>query len=51
MTEKSDAVLIQKFFGKRNGTTLKDYMEEYRQLTEEDKQQIADGIRNGSLTY
>lgn len=30
---------------------LKDFAEELKQLTAEDKEQLAEGIRNGSLTY
>lgn len=50
-TDKSDAVVLKEFFGKREGQTLTEFVVEMRQLTDEDKQQLADGIRNGSLTY
>lgn len=51
MAEATNTKLISDFFGKREGDKLTDYMEEYKKLTDEDKQQLGDGIRNGSLTY
>lgn len=47
----SDSKAIAGFFGRRPGDTLADFMEEYKALTLEDKKQLGDGIRDGSLTY
>lgn len=49
--KQSDAKLISNFFGKLPGQNLSDFMEEYKALSSEDKSQLAEGIRNGSLTY
>ena len=47
---KGDAVVISGFF--RSGSTgLKDFTAEYKLLTEQDKKQLAGGIRDESLTY
>lgn len=43
----SNVVAIAKFFDIKG----KAAMEAMRSLTTEDKQQLGDGIRNGSLTY
>ena len=47
--EKSNIVLIKGFFmpGERTATI----MGELKALTEEDKNQLGGGIRNGSFTY
>jgi hypothetical protein len=44
---KSDAILVKEFFGMTAGEAIK----ELKQLAPGDKQQLAEGIRNGSLTY
>ena len=44
---KSDLILIKEFFGMSATET----MQETKALTPEDKKQLGDGIRNGSLTY
>lgn len=43
--------LIKEFFGIKEGEVLKDFVVEFKKLTPEDKEQLAEGIRNGSLTY
>lgn len=45
------AVHIKKFFGLKEGQKMKDFLEEYNNLTDEDKVQLATGIENESLTY
>ena len=51
MTEEakpqSNTVAIARYFG-ING---KDAMDQLKQLSDDEKQQLGDGIRNGSLTY
>lgn len=45
------AAQLQKFFGKKEGQTLKDFAEEIRTLTPLDKQQLGEGIASSTLTY
>lgn len=47
----TNAKAINGFFGKRPGETLAEFMDEMKALTPADKDQLGDGIRNGSLTY
>lgn len=44
---KSDAVLIKEYFGMDAKTALA----ELKELGKEAKEQIGEGIRNGTLTY
>lgn len=46
----SNVVTIKKFFYDSDTPNAK-FMEEWKQLSEEDKEQLAEGIRNGTLTY
>lgn len=39
------------YFGRKSGQTLKDITEEWKKLTEQDKEQLKEGIGNGTLTY
>jgi hypothetical protein len=50
--KKTPATLkaVTEFF-RREGETLKGFTEEWKQLTDEDKEQIKEGIGNGTLTY
>lgn len=47
MPEQSNVVAIAKFFELKGKAAL----DAMRGLTDEDKQQLGDGIRNGTLTY
>lgn len=51
MAEKSDLQVLAGFFGKLPGQSLKDMAAEFKLLTEQDKAELAGGIRDGSLTY
>jgi hypothetical protein len=51
MVEQTNAKVIKEYFGKLPGQTLQDFLGEFKQLSDADKQQLGDGIRNGSLTY
>jgi hypothetical protein len=42
---------VADFFGRKPGQTLKDWSEEWKLLSETDKEQIKEGIGNGTLTY
>lgn len=42
---------VADFFGRKQGQTLKDWTEEWKQLTEEDKEQIKNGIGDGTFNY
>jgi hypothetical protein len=45
--QKSDAILIKEFFELSASEAIK----EIKSITPEAKKQLAEGIRNGSLTY
>lgn len=51
MAELTNVQAINKFFGKKEGESMADFMAEMKALTDQDKQQLGDGIRDGSLTY
>lgn len=42
---------VADYFGRLPGQTLKAWTEEWKQLSDEDKEQIKDGIGDGTLTY
>lgn len=49
--KKTGIAGIYKFFGPRPGQSIKDFADEFKMLTVEDKNQLREGIDNGSLTY
>ena len=51
MQEKSDTILIAQFFYDGTGTSSQEKVREMKQLTPEDKAQLGEGLRNGTLTY
>lgn len=42
---------LKEYFGMKPGQQLSDFAVELRDLSEEDKIQLADGIENGTLDY
>lgn len=40
-----------KYFGKKDGQSLSDFAIEWKQLTDADKDQLVQGINDGTLTY
>lgn len=42
---------VADFFGRKPNQTLKEWSEEWKQLSETDKEQIKLGIGNGTLSY
>jgi hypothetical protein len=42
---------IKDYFGFREGDSMKDFAAEMKGLSQEDKEQLCEGIENGSLTY
>lgn len=51
-TEKtSNAVTIKKFFGLKPGQTTGEFLKEFQALSPEEKEQLAEGIKNESCTY
>ncbi len=51
-TRKASVKAIKEFFGYRPGKeTLSDFAQELKELSDEEKLQLSDGIENGSLTY
>lgn len=51
MAEPTNISVLRNYFGKKEGATLTDFANELKKLSAEEKQQLADGIRNESLTY
>lgn len=48
---KTDTILMKEFFGYPPGGNASDFVKEMKALPEEDKKQLANGLRDGSLTY
>lgn len=53
MTEekKVNVKALKEFFGLKEGQRLADFAEELKALSTEEKEQLSEGILNGSLTY
>lgn len=54
MTDKKplgDAAVLKEFFGLSEGETLSGFVQELKQLSPEEKTQLAEGIRNQTFTY
>ena len=49
--KQSDVSVIKGYFGNPPGGGAKEFMAEWKQLTALDKEQLAGGIRDGSLNY
>lgn len=49
LSNATDMVAIKHYFFE--GVPAKDFSPEYRALTDTDKKELADGIRDGSLDY
>ena len=47
----SAASVLKKFFGLKDGQTLSDFAGELKQLTDEDKEQLVQGITDESFSY
>jgi len=43
--------VLKEFFGMRPGTKLADFAAELKELSDVEKEQLAEGISNGSLNY
>lgn len=46
-----DVTMIKKYFFSEENIPAREFMEQYKALTDEDKAELAEGIRNSSLTY
>lgn len=42
---------VYKYFGAKEGEGLRDFTQEWKQLNDEDKVQLTEGIANNSFTY
>lgn len=49
--KKGVATTIKKYFDLKPDQKMQDFLAEYKELTDEDKRQLVDGIENGALTY
>jgi hypothetical protein len=49
--KKTSVKVLRDFFGYRDGDSLRDFGEELKKLSFEDKEQLTKGIIEGSLTY
>jgi len=43
--------VVMDFFGKKEGSSLKGFTDEWKALTDNDKAQIKAGLEDGTLTY
>ena len=50
-TKPSNLVTLVKFFGKKDGQSSIDLASEIRELSDTDQADLAEGIRNQTLTY
>lgn len=48
---RAGAAKIIKFMGKRTGQTLDETVREFKELTDDDVEQLRSGIENETLTY
>lgn len=48
---KGAAACFNKFFGRREGQSLQDFGNEIKDLTELDRAQLFQGIKDGTLNY
>jgi hypothetical protein len=48
---RSATVLLREYFGYREGDGLAQFAAELKALSEDEKEQLAEGIHNGTLTY
>lgn len=51
MSGRTGIAALKKFFGTRDGQSLSEFAAEVKELTDEDFEQLRDGINDGSLTY
>lgn len=49
--KQTNAKDIKQFFGFKENQTMTQFLQEFKQLTDDDKNQLGNGIRNGTLTY
>lgn len=49
--QQSDAIVLYQFFGPLDGQTKMEFIKEMKELSEESKAQLSNGIRDESLTY
>ncbi len=47
----STAMIFKTFFGVKKGQTLQEFAKELKALTDQDRQEMAQGIEDGTLTY
>lgn len=51
MAEPSTLKTLRDYFGKKEGQSLRELADEFSALSPEEKQQLAEGINNGSMNY
>lgn len=49
--QQSDAIVLYQFFGLLDGQTKMEFIQEMKELSDESKAQLSNGIRDESLTY
>lgn len=50
-TGRTGVSVLKKYFGLKDGESLKDFAGETKQLTDQDFDQLKTGIEDGSFTY
>ena len=49
--KKTPVVTLKSFFGLREDENLRGFLEELRELSDTEKEALAEGITSGTLTY
>lgn len=49
--KKGKVKVLKEYFGLKEGQKLTDFAAELKELTDEEKVQLTEGIEDGSLTY
>lgn len=49
--KKGPVVVLKEFFGLKEDQDLRGFLAELKELSTEEKEQLAEGINNGTFTY
>jgi hypothetical protein len=51
MTQQTGIAIAMRYFGKKDGQGLAQFRDEWQELDEASQAQLADGVRDETLTY
>ena len=49
--EKGPTVILKNYFGLKKDEDLRGFLAELKELSTEEKEQLSEGIKNGTFTY